>query len=135
MGEQIGRAKDKVDEQELIANMETRKHSDSFQWTTFLEHWNIWITVLAAFLGAEILDFFGGLSGAPWIWFFVLSFALMFFGGGLIVFAKMPVYRSGRFFTFGIKSVPQHLAGYYWWGWRVFLFGVVLGLCLLLSRP
>jgi hypothetical protein len=47
------------------------------------------------------------------------------FGGGLIGCAKFPVYRSGRFFTFGAKSIPEHLAGYYSWGWRVFLFGAV----------
>ena len=40
-----------------------------------------------------------------------------------------------RFFTFGLKSIPQPFLGFYQWGWRVFLFGVVLGLCLLLSKP
>jgi hypothetical protein len=81
------------------------------------------------------LDFLSQLSGAPWIWFFTASFAFMISGGSLLFYAKLPLYRSGRFFTFGAKSVPQHLAGFYRWGWRVFLFGVVLGLCLLLSRP
>ncbi len=56
-------------------------------------------------------------------------------GGFLIAYAKLPVYRSGRFFTFGLNSVPEHLRGFYRWGWRVFLFGVVLSLCLLLSKP
>lgn len=75
------------------------------------------------------------LGGTPWIWFFVVSFALMVVGSGLIGYAKFPVYRSGQFFTIGVKSVPEHLACYYRWGWRVFLFGVVLSLCLLLSKP
>jgi hypothetical protein len=92
------------------------------------------LTALIAFLASQVLMFFMGLSGTPWIWFFAASFALMIFGGSLIGYAKFPVYRSGRFFTFGVKSVPEHLAGFYRWGWRVFLFGVVLGLCLLLSR-
>ncbi len=78
--------------------------------------------------------FFTHLTGTPWIWSFVASFALMVFGGVLIACAKLPAYRSGRFLTFGLKSVPEHLQGYYRWGWRIFLFAVVLGLCLLLSR-
>jgi hypothetical protein len=75
------------------------------------------------------------LSGTPWVWFFLASFAFMILGGGLIAYAKLPVYRNGRFFTFGLNSVPESLRGFYRWGWRVFLFGVVLSLCLLLSKP
>ena len=93
------------------------------------------ITVTIAVVAGKALDFFMVLSGAPWIWFFVASFALLIVGGALIVYAKVPVYRGGRFFTFGLKSVPTPLQGFYRWGWRVFLFGVVLALCLLLSRP
>lgn len=102
---------------------------------TFLEHWGIVITVLVAVVAGKALDYFRGLSGTPWIWFFVASFALMVMGGALIAYAKFPVYRGGRFFTFGVKSVPEHLQRLYRWGWRVFLFGVVLSLCLLSSRP
>jgi len=102
---------------------------------TFLEHWGLLITVVIAVITGKVLAFFMGLSGTPWIWCFVAAFALMIFGALLIGYAKLPVYRSGRFFTFGLRSVPQQLLGYYRWGWRVFLFGVVLGVCLLLSRP
>jgi hypothetical protein len=113
--------------------MEYRKQSNGLQ--TFLEYgWFASIAVVAI-VATWVLDFFTELSGTPWICFFVASFALLVFGGGLIGYAKFPVYRSGRFFTFGIKSVPWHLAGYYRWGWRVFLFGVALSLCLLLPRP
>ena len=113
--------------------MEYRGQTNGLQ--TFLEHWGFLGIAVVAFLASQIVMFFMRLSGAPWIWFFVASFVLMFAGGSLIGYAKFPVYRSGRFFTFGVKSVPEHLAGYYRWGWRVFLFGVVLSLCLLLSRP
>lgn len=92
------------------------------------------LTAVMVFLGSEVLMFFTNLSGTLWIYFFVASFVLLFSGCALIACAKFPVYRSGRFFTFGLKSVPQHLLGYYRWGWRVFLFGVILGLCLLLSK-
>jgi hypothetical protein len=59
----------------------------------------------------------------------------MILGGGLIGFAKLPVYRTGHFFTFGAESVPERLRGFYRWGRRAFVFGVLLSLCLFLSRP
>jgi hypothetical protein len=102
---------------------------------TFLEHWNLLIVVVIALVASQVLAFFMRLNGAPWIWLFVAGFAFMIVGGGLIGYGKLPVYRSGRFFTFGLKSVPEHLRRFYRWGWRIFLFGVVLALCLLLSRP
>jgi len=74
------------------------------------------------------------LNGKPWIYFFVASVVILISGAAMIICAKIPVYRSGRFFTFGVKSVPEHLAGCYRWGWRAFLFGTTLALCLLLSR-
>ena len=114
--------------------METKGHSDGYQWVKFLEHWGMLLAVLIAVITSQVFLFFMNLSGAPWIYFFIASFVLLFSGAALIVYAKFPVYRSGRFFTFGVKSVPEHLTGYYRWGWRVFLFGVVLSLCLLLSR-
>ncbi len=113
--------------------MDTHRQSNGLQ--TFLEHWGFLLTAVVAILASQVLMFFTRLTGAPWIWFFVASFALLIVGGTLIGYAKFPVYRSGRFFTFGVKSVPEHLRGFYRWGWRVFLFGVVLSLCLLLSRP
>ena len=113
--------------------MEHRSQNNGLE--TFLEHWGFLLVVAVAFLASQVLMFFTRLSGTPWIWFFASCFALMIVGGSLIVYAKLPVYRSGRFFPFGIKSVPEHLRGLYRWGWRVFLFGVVLSLCLLLPRP
>jgi hypothetical protein len=117
----------------MVAVMDYRKQSNG--WLTYLEHWNIAIVSVIALVASRVLDFFMRLSGAPWLWFFFAGFALMILGGGLIAYAKLPVYRSGRFFTFGLKTVPQHLRGFYGWGRRLFLFGVVLSLCLLLSKP
>lgn len=113
--------------------METQKDSKGLQ--TFLEHWNFALIAIVAILASQVLAFFSRLCGTPWICFFVASFSLMILGGGLIGCAKFPVYRSGRFFTFGVKSVPEHLRRVYRWGWRAFLFGVMLSLCLFLSRP
>jgi len=112
--------------------MEYRRQNNGLQ--TFLEHWGFIFTVLLAVVFSQVLMFFFNLRGKPWIYFFIASMALLVSGAVLIVWAKLPVYRSGQFFTFGIKSVPKNLVGCYRWGWRVFLFGVVLSLCLLLSR-
>ena len=112
--------------------MEYRKQNNG--WLAFFEHWNIVIVAVIALVTSQILGFFMRLSGTPWIWFFIASFASMILGGGLIAYAKLPVYRSGRFFTFGLKAIPAHLQWVYRWGWRVFLFGVVLSLCLMLSK-
>jgi hypothetical protein len=102
---------------------------------TFLEHWGFIVPTLTIFGVFTVIEFFRHLTGAPWIWLFAASFSLMISGGCLIGYAKFPVYRSGRFFTFGIKSVPRHLTGFYRWGLRLFLLGAILGLCLLLSNP
>jgi hypothetical protein len=113
--------------------METQKDSKGLR--TFFEHWNIAFIAVFAVVASQVLEFFSRLCGTPWIYFFVASFSLMILGGALIGYAKFPVYRSGRFFTFGVKSVPEHLRRVYRWGWCVFLFGVMLSLCLFLSRP
>jgi hypothetical protein len=112
--------------------MERRSQGNGLE--TFLEHWGFFLTALVALAVLQILMFFLNLNGKPWIYFFVASMVLLFVGAGMILYAKIPVYRSGRFFTFGVKSVPDYLAGCYRWGWRVFLFGLVLSLCLLLSK-
>jgi hypothetical protein len=96
-------------------------------WQTFLEHWGLLLFAVAGLAASQLILFFTRLTGAAWIWMFVASFVLMSVGGGLIVYAKLPVFRSGRF-KFGLKSVPEHLVGRYRWGWRVFLFGVILSL-------
>jgi hypothetical protein len=113
--------------------MDRQSHSNGLE--TFLEHWGLLLTVIVAVVTGKALEFFMTLSGTPWIWFFVASFALMILGGASIDYAKLPVYQGGRFFTFGLKSVPAHLQGFYRWGWRAFVFGMVLALCLLLSNP
>ena len=114
--------------------MEPRRHSDSYQWLKFLEHYGLLLNVLLIFVVVEVLLFFVSLTGTAWVCFLAGSFALMVAGGALIIYAKLPAYRSGHFFSFGVKSVPEHLARHYRWGWRVFLAGMVLGLCLLVSR-
>jgi hypothetical protein len=111
-----------------------RDRLESYQWMKFLEHWWFLSIVITAVLAAELLEFFTNLNGTRWIYFFIASFSLMILGAVLITFAKFPAYRNGQFFTFGVKSVPERLTGHYKWGWRLFLFGMILSLCLFLSK-
>jgi hypothetical protein len=106
--------------------MEYGKKSDGFQ--TLLEHWVILITALIAIAFGEVLTFFFNLSGTPWICLFSTGMVLLCSGALLILYAKLPVYRTRHFFTFGVKSIPVGLAGYYRWGWRKFFFrrGIVV---------
>ena len=55
--------------------MDHRSQTNGLQ--TFLEHWGVLFTVAIAMLASQLLMFFTRLSGAPWIWFFVASFAMM----------------------------------------------------------
>lgn len=112
--------------------MEYRSQNNGFQ--TYMQHCGMLVPVLVAVVVSEALTFFFNLSGKPWICFFMTSAFLLISGATLIVYAKIPIYRSGRFFTFGIKSVPQNMAVCYRWGWRIFLFGAALSICLLLSK-
>jgi hypothetical protein len=73
------------------------------------------------------------LQGASWLAVCACSIALQIIGATLIAYAKLPLYRSGRFFTFGVKSISAPLTAHYRWGWRVFLLGVTLSLGLLLG--
>ncbi len=117
---------------DIVRLMDYRKEDNGL--LTLLEHYYILIVAVVAVMVSNGLDFFTRLSGAPWLWLFFACFALMIFGGGLISWAKLPVYRSGQFFTFGLKSVPAHLQTLYRWGWYVFLFGVVLSFVFAIVR-
>jgi predicted lysophospholipase L1 biosynthesis ABC-type transport system permease subunit len=112
--------------------MEHRNRGNGLE--TFLEHWGFLLVALVSLAVLQLLMFFLNLNSKLWIYFFVASVLILFSGAAMIIRAKIPVYRSGRFLTFGVKSVPERLAGCYRWGWRVFLLGVALALCLLLSR-
>jgi hypothetical protein len=114
---------------------ELKRHNDHYQLVKVLEHWGMSLILLCSVIVCNVFLFFMNLSGILWICFLAASFGFMVSGGGLIAYAKYPAYRSGQFFTFGGNSVPGHLTGFYRWGWRLFLLGVVLSFCLFLSKP
>jgi hypothetical protein len=109
-------------------------HTQSRGWGTLLEHWGFLLVVLGVWVGSKVMLFFFNLHGEPWILLCAVSMGLQVTGAAMIVGAKLPAYRAGRFFAFGVGSVPGSFARHYLWGRRLFLLGVALSLGLLLSR-
>jgi hypothetical protein len=103
-------------------------------WLTFLEHWAFTLPVLLALVVGQILSVFMGLSGLPWIWSYVVALLLGGVSIGLLLYAKLPLYRQRRFFTFSERALPEQRRPFYRWGYRCALFSVVLLACLLLSK-
>lgn len=113
--------------------MEPKRNSHRYQWVKFLEHWGLTVVVLIVAVSVEVFFFLFDLIGRLRVWCFAVSIALMFSSVGLLLFAKLPVLRSNRFFTFGVKTAPANLARCYRWSWALFLAGVALALGLLFS--
>ena len=103
-------------------------------WPTFLEHWAFTLPVLLALVVGQVLTFFIRLSGVSWIWSYVVALLLGGVSIGLLLYAKLPLYRERRFFTFGARALPEQRRPFYRWGYRCALFSVVLLACLLLSK-
>lgn len=113
--------------------MEYSRQGNGFQ--TFLEHWGLLLPAVVALLASQVLAFFARLTGTPWIWCYGIGLAVSAVGVALIFYAKLPLYRQRRFFTFGSRALPERRRPYYRWGYRCAAFAVALLLCLLLSRP
>jgi hypothetical protein len=73
------------------------------------------------------------LHGTAWIWAATVSFGIAMLGAVLLFVAKLPVYRQRRFFTFGIRDLPQSSRNYYRWGCRCAMVGCILMLLLWLG--
>ena len=102
---------------------------------TFLEHWWFLLVAVIALLTSQLLTFFTKLTGTRWIWCYAIGLVIAAIGVFLIFYAKIPLYRQRRFFTFGSGALPERRRGFYRWGYRCVIFAVALLLCLLLSRP
>jgi hypothetical protein len=72
-----------------------------------------------------------------WLWFVGYGVALLIaiIGAVLIGRAKLPLYRRGHFFTFGIRHIPEALRSSYRWGCWLSVIGIALALLLLLTSP
>jgi hypothetical protein len=101
---------------------------------TFLEHWGLILPGVLGLLGLGMINAFRRLDGALWLVLLTIAGVLLLSGAGLLLAAKLPVYRSRRYFTFGIQSIPAQRVAHYRWGRRLFLTGVALSFGLLLTR-
>lgn len=107
--------------------------SAPYQWRAVAEHWGPTMLLVFIVAGLQVLLLFRNLTGPAWTALLWVAFGAQLVGAALIETAKMPAYRDGRYFTFGLKSVPPPLRGAYRWGWRCFAAGALFGAGLLLS--
>ena len=82
---------------------------------TFLEHWWFLSIAVSAFVASLLLSFFTRLSGLPWIWCYGIALFVAEGGVVLIFYAKLPLYRQRRFFTFGSGKLPESRRAFYRW--------------------
>ena len=112
--------------------MDTQRESNG--WQTFFEHWGLFFPAIVGVCGYQILMFFTRLSGTPWIWCYGVAVFVGIVGAGLLLYAKVPLYRERRFFTFGVRALPEERRPFYRWGYYCAAFSIALLACLLLSR-
>ena len=115
------------------------KHRGSNDWLwpppdQWLAVWGLLVLVGLTFLGNKVLFFFMGLTSGTWLWFYALTLSVATLGAALIFYAKLPLYRRRRFFTFGIRVLPEERQPFYRWGYRFAILGIAVLACLLLSR-
>jgi hypothetical protein len=84
-------------------------------------------TALVAVFAASWLP---PLHGAGWLWAAGISFGIALVGATLLLIAKLPLYRQGRYFSLGIRALPESSRGYYRWGCGCSIVGCVLLLLL-----
>jgi hypothetical protein len=86
------------------------------------------LTVLGIPILAAMIFFSWLLSvhGTTWICAAAASFGIGVLGATLLFLAKLPLYRQGRFFTFGIGALPESSHGLYRWGCRCSIAGCIL---------
>jgi hypothetical protein len=85
--------------------------------------------VAVALLASWVLS----IHGVAWVWAAGVSLAVAVLGAVLLFIAKLPLYRQGRFFTFGIRALPVTSHRFYRWGCRCSLLGIVAMFLLLLA--
>ena len=118
-------------------SMQNRKRNEwiwppADQWIAV---WGLWIIAIIAIVTTQLLTFFSSFTGTRWIWCYVGALIIGGVGASLIFFAKLPLYRERRFFTFGSRALPEQRRPFYRWGYCCVAFAIALLVCLLLSRP
>jgi hypothetical protein len=117
--------------------MQNRKPNDwiwppADQWITI---WGLWINFGIVVLGSQLLWFFSHLTGTRWVLCYVIALIIGTIGASMIFFAKLPLYRERRFFTFGSEALPEQRRPVYRWGYCCVALAIALLVCLFFSRP
>src|ERR1041384_7688497 len=91
--------------------------------------------IISCMLAGVLLPLISRLTDTRWISCYFTALAVASFGIGLLVYAKLPLYRQHRFFTFGARALPEPRRPFYRWGYACVIFSAILLLILLLSKP
>ena len=92
------------------------------------------MALVVSVLGSSVLFWFRRLTGIPWLWCYAVALTLAATGIGLLFYAKLPLYRQHRFFTFGSNAIPDARRSFYRWGYLFAVSSVALFGGLLLSK-
>ena len=114
------------------------RHRDSKEWNwppadQWLTAWGGLAFFIVGVFTSEAFDFLSRLTGTPWICCYLVGLAVATLGVSLIFYAKLPLYRQGRFLTFGSRGLPEERRPFYRWGYRCGIVGAGLLACLLFS--
>ena len=116
--------------------MKTNKRQQQTEWIwPPADHWitfGFWWVILVGLVISRLFFFFRALTGTEWIRCYVSALIIAAIGISLIFTAKLPLYRSRMFFTFGSRALPEPRRPFYRWGYRCVAFAIALLLCLLL---
>jgi hypothetical protein len=97
------------------------------QWVTI---WGMWLLLAFILAGGKAIQYLIALYGKPWMVCYYGAILLGAAGAALIGFAKLPLYRQRRFFTFGPHPVPERRRCFYRWGYRCAVVSAALLLLL-----
>jgi len=64
----------------------------------------------------------------------VLAFLIALTGAGLLAWAKLPLYQSGIYFSFGPSPIPAPRRVYYYWGMGLSIIGCFFAGLLVLAQ-
>ncbi|HMC26380.1 MAG TPA: hypothetical protein VKM56_01160 [Verrucomicrobiae bacterium] len=115
------------------------KNRDSKEWIwptadQWIGVWGMLLMAVMALLASQVLFFFSWLTGTRWICFYFAGLTIATTGIALLFYAKLPLYRQRRFFTFGSRVLPEARRPFYRWGYRCVAVAAALLLLLSLSK-
>ena len=96
--------------------------------------WGLLAVAVVGIVTSWALNFFTRLTGMPSICAYFIGIGVAALGVSLIFYAKLPLYRERRFFTFGPGGLPEQRRPFYRWGYTCALLGTLLLACSFLSR-